>query len=290
MIDYNELISFIENSPPEDKWFDDTRWANELGRLDSAWRDFVRASFENADAWERIEDARPRNSYSGLCIVLMDAIGLPLVEHWINSSNDKQQKEAKEKSCALLARWRDFHSATKDAVLLHLFDKKNSAAERHCRDVARCYSSIEQVLLENSHSALRPEARLRELTRIVGRLEPGPRPGYVAPCEIERLLDITETAGDIEYMDRNPTSYPRAEASLREDAGFRWAEASGHADKDSVQSQCEREGTSRAVDEDSRGQWLSSGHTTANPDLVRSSRRSFFCTLSLRRTTMLQIE
>ena len=195
-----DFIKFIEENPSSEENYNSSDWIRALNSWNREWRKIVLRFCNDAGAWSRVEETRPKKSYASLCHVLIQTIGVQLAREWSNSS-DSDQRDAVEKWCCnRLDLWADFNVPMKNMVLVYLFDsnKSKSTSEKYFHNLGFFLGKYRFFL--DKYKYMDPRIRDRDLIRSFPRLPECP--GYVTPPEIENLLDFVCKAGDKEYEDK----------------------------------------------------------------------------------------
>ena len=181
------LIDFIEDNPPESRFWNSSEWETNLTKSIPEWRDIIAEAYKDPREWEQIENSRPKIGYKFLCQILVSSVGLELAKGWFYSDVDDQKWAVTWWLNNNTHLWSKFDSNMKDEVLTRTFD----------RYPGEPYKSLE-ALTKFKDRRGEPSESLKALRRsleIILRAA-----GYVPSPQIKQLRDIVEEAGDEEYL------------------------------------------------------------------------------------------
>ena len=188
MTELDDLVVFIENNPPTEKFW--PSWEPNLTKSIPNWKDIITEAYEEPLEWKRMENIRPKRGYDDLCDLLVRSIGLRLAKTWFYSNVDDQRKAVKAWIFHNVGLWSEFDSDMKGEVLTDTFKRYPGEPLESLKELRRAFLKY-YLLEEPSH---------RGPISFEFPFSFPTYSGYIPSSKIEQLRIIIKEAGDNVYL------------------------------------------------------------------------------------------
>jgi len=199
-----DLVNFIQQNPPEGKYWTKQDWSDALDQSVPGWQDIIK----NPDHWPDIEKARPRSNLNNLRELFLERAGVGLANRWFKSGDadlaeavvkwlDRNVINGDLSTSLSVELWRGFIDELKRLLVLHVFDKYPGEPFETLKKLKALYYRFGRFW-DELWSNPKGFPNLRDFSEI---RVPLLTTGYVPSRQVWELRSIVEEAGDRKFLE-----------------------------------------------------------------------------------------